>query len=273
MGKSTTTTTMAPEQREFMGVVTGAAKDIYGTEYQPYTGDRVAGMTGLQSQALQGYGGLTLPSELSAASEYVLDFMGRTPNQTAAALADYTGQYTQNVIDPTIALMNRQRQKAITGEEANIARAGAFGSRGDVYMGERQGEYEAQLANTIGNLQAQGYQGAVARMQAEDAARLGAAGQLAGLGMTSLGAQKDIAGAQMSAGEAERLLGQQELDAMYNAYLMEQQYPLQQFGVLTGAAGAFPAGLGTTTQTPSILDNLGRVAAAGSSAGMGFPIA
>lgn len=273
MGKSSTTTTMAPEQREFMSTVTGAARDIYGTEHQPYTGDRVAGMTGLQDTALAGYGGLTLPSELASASGYVSDFMGRTPEQSAATLADYTGQYTQNVIDPTIALMNRERQKAITGEEANIAGAGAFGSRGDVYMGERQGEYEAQLANTIGNLQAQGYQGAVARMASEDAARLGAAGQLAGLGMTGFGAQTDIAGAQMAAGEAQRLLGQQELDAIYNAYLMEQQYPLQQFGVLTGASGAFPAGLGTTTQNPSILDTAGRILSAGASGGMGFPLA
>jgi hypothetical protein len=52
----------------------------------------------------------------------------------------------------------------------------------------------------------------------------------------------------LGAGEAERALSQADLDAAYQSYLMAQQYPLQQFGVLSGAAGAFPAGLGTTTQ-------------------------
>lgn len=53
----------------------------------------------------------------------------------------------------------------------------------------------------------------------------------------------------MGAGEAERALTQQGLDIGYQDYLARMNYPLTQFGVLTGAASSIPGGYGTTTQT------------------------
>ena len=53
----------------------------------------------------------------------------------------------------------------------------------------------------------------------------------------------------MSAGETERALTQADLDAAYNEYLAEMQFPLTQFGVLSGGGQAFPAGIGSTTAT------------------------
>lgn len=259
-----TTNKMDPAQEEFMQVVTGAAKDIYSKPYEAYTGERVAALDPMQQQAIAGYGALTLPSEYGVAGDVMTQLATRTPEERAAQLGEYTQQYTQNVIDPTIAAMERQRAQAVTGDEAALARAGAFGSRGDVYMGERQGAYEAQMGQTLGQLQAQGYQGAVARMQAEDAARASAAGQLAGLGGQQLQNQLGILGAQTAAGEMGRGYQQQMLDVPYQDYLAAQNYPLTQFGVLTGAAGAFPAGIGTeTTSGPgyavAALGSLGKI--------------
>ena len=87
------------------------------------------------------------------------------------------------------------------------------------------------------------------RAAAEDAQRMAAAGALAGQGLQGLQSQQAILAAQTGAGEAQRLIGQQGLDAAYQQYLAKQQYPLTQFGVLTGAAGAIPKGFGTTTTT------------------------
>jgi hypothetical protein len=241
---------MDPLQKEYMEkYIMPQAEAVKGMEFTPFTGDRVAGMTELQRQAQAGYAGLGVPEQYGQAGSVFSEIAGMTPEQRAADIAQYTQQYTAGVIDPTIAMMERERAKARTGEEAAIAKAGAFGSRGDVLRGEREGEYQARMGQTLGQLQQQGYQQAVARQQAEAAQRLGAAGQLAGLGAQQFQTQLAGLGAQMGAGEAERLIGQQGLDALYQQYLMEQQFPLTQFSALTGGSAAFPAGIGTTTGT------------------------
>jgi len=233
------------------------AGQIAGMEFTPYTGERVAGMTGLQEQALAGYGALGVPEQFGQAGSVFQEIAGMTPQQRAANIADYTQQYTSGVIDPTIAAMEQQRAKQRTMEAATRAKAGAFGSRGDVYRGALEGEYQVGMGKMLADLQQQGYQSAVARQQAEQAQRLGAAGQLAGLGATQFQTQLAGLGAQMGAGEAERLIGQQGLDAAYQQYLMQQQFPLTQFSALTGGASAFPAGIGTTTGTTTKRDPMG----------------
>ena len=181
MGKSTQTQTseMDPLQKEYMEkYIMPQAEAVKGMEFTPFTGDRVSGMTDLQRQAQAGYAGLGVPEQYGQAGSVFSEIAGMTPEQRAADIAQYTQQYTAGVIDPTIAMMERERAKARTGEEAAIAKAGAFGSRGDVLRGEREGEYQARMGQTLGQLQQQGYQQAVARQQAEAAQRLGAAGQI-----------------------------------------------------------------------------------------------
>jgi hypothetical protein len=262
-----TKTEMDPIQQEFLtGTLLPFAKDIAGRAFTPYTGDRVAGLTDLQRAALSGYGGLSLPSELGEAAGIYRGMATQTPEQRAADIAQYTQQYTQNVIDPTLAALERQRGEREVGLEAG--RGSAFGNTAyETRAGAELGAFDVGMARELGQLQTQGYQSALARAAQEDAQRMQAAGALAGTGMTGLQAQQSILGAQMGAGEAERALSQADLDAAYQSYLMEQQYPLQQFGVLSGAAGAFPAGIGTTTQKTG---GLGPALSAAGSLAMGL---
>ena len=234
------------------------AEDIASQEYTPYEGERVAGMTPLQQQALAGYGGLTLPSEFGEATDVYRQMAMRTPEERQADISAYTQAYTSNVIDPTMAALQRQRAQARVGEEAQAIQAGAFGGdRRSVYEGERQGAFEAQMGQTLGQMQAQGYSQAVQRAAAEDAQRMQAASALAGQGLQGLQTQQAILAAQTGAGEAQRQLAQQGLDVGYQDYLARQTYPLTQFGVLTGAAGAIPQGYGTFTQTQTTRDPMG----------------
>jgi len=268
-----TKTEMDPIQQEYLtGTLLPFAKDIAGRAFTPYTGDRVAGLTDLQRAALSGYGALSLPSELGEAAGIYRGMATQTPEERAAQIAQYTQQYTQNVIDPTMAALERQRGEREVGLEAG--RGSAFGNTAyETRAGAELGAFDVGMARELGQLQTQGYQSALARAAQEDAQRMQAAGALAGTGMTGLQAQQAILGAQMGAGEAERALSQADLDAAYQSYLMAQQYPLQQFGVLSGAAGAFPAGIGTTTQRESgfgpTLGNIGRVGSALGSMGQG----
>lgn len=263
MGSKTTTTTDTKQMPEFQEkflteTLIPMAEDIAGAEYTPYTGELVAGMTPMQQQALAGYGGLTLPSEFGEATDVYRQMAQRTPEERQADISAYTQAYTSNVIDPTMAALQRQRAQARVGEEAQAIKSGAFGGdRRSVYEGERQGAFEAQMGQTLGQMQAQGYSQAVQRAAAEDAQRMQAAGLLSGQGLQGLQTQQAILAAQMGAGTAQQQQQQQVLDAAYQQYLAEQNYPLTQFGVLTGAAGAIPSGYGTFTQTSNTRDPMG----------------
>ena len=90
MGTKTTSETKLPEfQQKFLEeTVLPYAQDIAGREFTPYEGERVAGMTPLQQQAMTGYGALSMggPQFQQAAETYgqLADF-GMTPMQAATA--------------------------------------------------------------------------------------------------------------------------------------------------------------------------------------------
>jgi hypothetical protein len=230
--------------------MTTFANQLAGSAFDPYTGKRVADMSDLERQTLGRYSALTLPSEFQEVSDIYRGMATRTPQERQADIDAYTQQYTSNVIDPTMAALNRQRAQQKIGEEADIIGANAFGSgRRDVYEGARQGEFEAAMGQTLGGLQAQGYQQAVNRANLEDQMRMSAAQALGGQAGSALQAQLGLLGSQMQAGALPRSLEQQDLDAAYQEYLREYEDPFRKFSVLQGAQSVMPQGYGTTTTT------------------------
>lgn len=247
------------------------AENIAETDFDPFDGTLTADMTDLQNTAMQGYGDLTPPSGIANAASVFNELAMRDPTAQANRVADYTQQYASNVIDPTINAMEAQRAKARTAEAAKRTASKAFGSRGDVYQGALEGEYQTGLAQTLGNLQNQALQYGTARADTEDAARRAAAQGMANIGQQQLGNSLSILAAQMGAGEAARKIEEQKLQLPYQQYLMQQQFPLTQFGVLTGAAGAFPNYPGATTTTSNDpLGTAGSLLTALGSFGRGF---
>lgn len=211
---------MDPLQQQFLQQeLLPVAKQIASTPYQPYTGERVAQPTQMMQQAFQGYQNLAVPEALQAASG--------TAAQRGAAISDIQQQMAP--------MLNRQYAQAGVGQEAGAIKAGAFGDRRSVYEGERQAALDAQSYN-------------LAAQELERRAQQGIQG---------LQTQQAILSAQMGTGEAQRQLAQQQLDVGFEDYMRRQQYPLTQFGVLTGAAGAFPAGIGSSAQTTTARDPMG----------------
>lgn len=121
MGKksTTSTTTMDPLQEEYIaGTLMPKADEIAAMEFTPFDGDRVAGLTELQRNALSGYGQFaTTPEE-------------RQERLMAA----------QDRLAP---MLNRRFAQQGIGTEADAIRANAFGDRRDVYEGARQAELDA----------------------------------------------------------------------------------------------------------------------------------
>jgi hypothetical protein len=262
---------MDPIQQEFMQeTLLPFAREIAGTPYETFEGERVAGFTPTQQRALYGYGQLSLPSELATASGVVEDVATMTPEELSAQRAQYAQEYTDLIMDPTRARLRREQDIARSTEAGQMTRAlggaGFDSTRRGIAEGEREAARDVAMGELEARIAGQGLDYGTQRLMSDIGLRTGAAGQLAGLGMTSLGAQTDILGRQMGAGEAERALEQARLDVPYQDYLAAMQYPLTQFGVLTGAGQAFPAGIGTTREkTPlagTILETGGKVAAA-----------
>lgn len=214
MGSNTTTEvrSMPAFQEQFLKeTVLPIAKEIGTRDYEAYTGERVAAPTQLQEQAYQQYANLAMPASVEAAMD---------PQQRQAAIMD--------IQDQMAPALNRQFAQQGVGEEAKAIKAGAFGGdRRFVYEGERQAALDANAYN----------------LAAQELDRRAAQG------IQGLQTQQAIAAAQMGAGEARRQMGQQGLDAAYQAYLDERNFPLSNFGVLTGAAGAIPQGYGTFQTT------------------------
>jgi hypothetical protein len=262
---------MDPIQQKFMEeTLLPFAREIAGTPFETFEGERVAGFTPTQQRALYGYGQLSLPSELATASGVVEDVATMTPEELSAQRAQYAQEYTDLIMDPTRARLRREQDIARSTEAGQMTRAlggaGFDSTRRGIAEGEREAARDVAVRELEARIAGQGLDYGTQRLMSDIGLRTGAAGQLAGLGMTSLGAQTDILGRQMGAGEAERALEQARLDVPYEDYLAAMQYPLTQFGVLTGAGQAFPAGIGTTREkTPlagTLIETGGKIGAA-----------
>lgn len=196
-GKSTQTTSIPEWQNQFMtNTVLPMGEKIAQQPFQNYGGQYAPEMSGYTQQAGDVYSNL-------ASQDY-----------QAATQANFDAM-RNNVLDPQVQAMARQHAQQMTGNEATIANAGAFGSRGDIYQAERDGAYEAGVAN----LMMQGY------------------GQAQAQTMAQAGAQQNAASGLMGVGSAETALGAAQMGGEYDEFLREQNYPYQQFGALSGFGG------------------------------------
>ena len=174
MSSTTTETKKLPQwQEDFIREqILPRGIEIAETEYTPYTGETIAGMTPLQEQALSGFGNLNMggqtydqaigvqsrltgfdPTDMSAAQLAEVERMrgvgavraagapGQIGVDTLAGTSfdPYLSPYTQNVIDLGQQDIERQRQMASNTLGAQAEAAGAFG-------GSRQAVQEGVIA-------------------------------------------------------------------------------------------------------------------------------
>lgn len=239
MGSKTTTTQSMPEfQQEFLEeTVLPYAKGIAEREFTPYEGERVAGMTPLQQQALAGYGGLNLGgAEYGLASQTYGDLAGfKTPEAQAAELAaarelsgagqlastdiqQYMSPYTEGVIESSLRQLGGAQEMALNQQAAAAQRAKAFGgSRQGVAEAETRKAYGQQASDLITRQMQQAFQQAQGAAQFDIGQRMRA----------------DLANQQ-----AVNEFARQQAQLQQQANLANQQAALQAAGVrATGAAG------------------------------------
>lgn len=232
-GSKTTKQEMPQFQQDYLQqTVLPFAQTVANTEFTPYAGSFAPEMSGFTSQA----GGL----------------FGQMANTASMTPADYQGVINQNlagfqgnVIDPTMAAMERRFAQERVGEQGNVIGSGAFdSSRRAVFEGEREASRDVAMAQTMADLQRQGYDAAaaqtMAQLAAQQAGQSGAASGLMGVGATEMG------------------LGATQLEGQYGEFMRQEQDPYQRLSALTGGAGAIPGGYGATTESkkPGLFDYL-----------------
>lgn len=253
MGSTKTQETKLPKwQEDFIRQnILPKGLDVAGTDYTPYEGELIAGMTPMQTQALSQFGSLGATGDQygqALATQGALTSFA-APQLSSANLDAYMNPYTQNVIDRGQMDIERQRQMASNALGAEATAAGAFGgSRQGVAEGVLAGEAVRAAADLSATQRQQAYD------QAINAAQFDIGSQFTGAGVQSGAADRLAAlslgglGAQMTAAEQQRALEQAQLQADYTIFQEQQAYPMTQLNALLAAGSGIPTGLGTVTQ-------------------------
>jgi hypothetical protein len=201
------------------------------------------------------------------AAELALAEAGYTPQQIQAMtgaqyMSAYQNPYESQVVQGTLADIERQRQISQQAQQARATGARAFGgSRQAVAEAIANEDYMRQAANTAAQLRSAGFTtaagfGQTDAARAMEAARANAANQIAGAGIRqtavgqlgALGAQQQnlgMTGAQavMTAEQQRQQLAQARLDAARNL-------ASERLGLTGSALGQNVPNLGGTTTTP-----------------------
>ena len=248
MGRSRQTTTSTQEVPQFYqnfleGQLFPTATRIANQPFEQYQGDFTADVSPLSMGAQTQFG-------------QIADIANMTPEDYAAMTQANMNPYQNQVIDAALARSARDREIARTGEMADITRARAFGNeRRGVFEAEREAAYDIGRDQLVAGLMQQGYNQAQAQTMAQLGARQGAAGQ--------------AAAGMMQLGNLQQMTEQAQLDALYNEFLREQNYPLQQLGALVSASSGAQIPM-STTQTQSSRPGFSGILGAVGSAGQAF---
>jgi hypothetical protein len=201
------------------------------------------------------------------AAELALAEAGYTPQQIQAMtgaqyMGAYQNPYENQVVQGTLADIERQRQIAQQAQQARAVGARAFGgSRQAISESLANEDYTRRMADTAAQLRAAGFTtaagfGQTDAARAMEAARANAANQIAGAGIRqtavgqlgALGAQQQnlgMTGAQavMTAEQQRQQLAQARLDAARNL-------ASERLGLTGSALGQNVPNLGGTTTSP-----------------------
>ena len=249
-----------------------AAADL---PFQPYTGEMVADLTPDQQQAVQATRGLFAETMAldPRANLAQLATMG-TPTVQAASLLDtdiarYQDPYTEQVLEPALADIQRRQDIAQQQAQSRAIRAGAFGgSRSALIESEATRPFAEEAAQTIAGLRSRGFGQALSMAEADAARRQQAALNQANLELRARQQQAGLLGGQL--GEQYRALGllsgigaqrqaleQAKLQAQRGEFERELDFPLRQLGILQAASGQIsPAVIGQRQQKETGLGDI-----------------
>lgn len=215
----------------------GQGAALANQPYQAYQGPLTAGESGLQSQAFQGIGALTVPTGMGQAAQTAGDVVNKagqltyTPTKFTSGVFDtaaanqYMNPYIQSALNPQLAELKRQSDIARLGDAARLSQAGAYGgSRQAIMESEGNRNLLAKQNEVLGTGYANAYDKAMAQFNADQARNMTAQQGTeasrqfsAGYGLQGLQQQLAAAQAQSQLGAAEQNANLANLSAQLSA--------------------------------------------------------
>ena len=272
-----TESTQLPDYLKKAGAnMVGAAMDVAGEDYIPYTDPRIAGFNQAQLDAMQqglGMGGIS-----TLQGQQAFDTAkGAAGGPTQAQITGYMNPYMTQVAD--IAAQKMKDESAIQQQKlaASAAQSGGLDStRFAIQEAERQKNLTSGIGDLYAKAQAEAYkQGVDTSKFAQEQGLKGA------IGMGTLAQQQQNLGFgdvqnQLGIGQLAQGQNQRALDLAYQNFQEERFYPKDQLNFLSGILSADPNQRATTTNTavsqPSFFESaLGfGASAANIAAGLGW---
>jgi len=215
---------------------------------------------------------------LDTAGKTVSDTIGQPSvgaNYGAEGIAQFMNPFTESVIDASQADIARQGQIQQNQINANAVGAGAFGgSRQAIANQELQRNVMDQQAKTGSQLRATGFESALqqarnlADTQIRERSLLGQlAGQQAGIGQLQQQLSQNDVASQLGIGSLQQGQAQALLDAARQGDLQQAYEPQQRLAQFSDLLRGVPSSQQTTSSvtapTPSLLSQIGGVAATG----------
>jgi len=263
----TTDNTADPFMVNMLNTASANARGFGEQAYTPYTGERVAGVSDMETNALANYmgnnvsnrgfveQGLTMAQQ---GAQYTPDQI-QTQNFTDADISGYMNPYMENVIGNALSDIERREMASAENIDAQASKASAFGgSRQAIQQAENTRNFTEIAAKTAAELRSQGYEDAANRVQADAQRQLTADqyNQSAGLRGADMRARSaaqiaDMAGQLSDAdlrayslenqyGQTQRELEQAQLDAMYNEAIRQYDDAYRRSNIELGILGGTP---------------------------------
>jgi hypothetical protein len=190
------------------------ARALTDQGYQAYTGQLTADESALQQQAFQGLAGLSLPTaEQGQYNPGTFD---------AAAQQQYMNPYLQGSLNPQLEEARRQAEISNLQNRTAATRAGAFGGGRQAIM---ESESQRNMLRNLADITGEGYNTAFQQgrqqFNTEQDRLQNNAMQMRDYGLRGLDAQS-------RAGEVQRSIEQEGIQADIDQYSMEQLYPYKQ---------------------------------------------
>jgi len=241
-----------------------AVTDTSQNPYQPYGGNRIAGFSPMQQQAMQGAQNMQTAPQIGQGTAAAVgaglggaDVAGQaTTTGFQNQIGGYMNPYMNQILAPQLAEANRNFDISGVNQQAKATQAGAFGgSRGAIMAAENERNRNTGLNQIYG----QGLNTAFSNAQNQYNQNLGtqlqgyglmgnAAGQLGQLGQTQYGQQMGINQLQNQYGAQQQAQEQKGMDTAYQDFLTQKNYPYQQLSYMANLVRGTPMGMNTQSQ-------------------------
>ena len=198
---------------EYVTDMLGKGQALANQDYQAYTGPLSSGASTLQDQAFTGIGALQAPTVQGYNAQSFTD---------EGVAGQYMNPYLQQALQPQIDDATRQAQIQMLQNNSRLTKAGAYGGGRQAIMDSQS---QAELLRNLANITGQGYRDAYNNAQGQFNAE-----QTFGLQANQQNntLAKSIYDQQLLAGQTQRDIDQQAVDAARAQFEEERDFPYKQ---------------------------------------------